>query len=167
MSYDNHIIVGKILTTHGIKGWLTIGSYTSNQEDIFKYNLKVIINNKFKQLMVTEHNLMPKKIIMKLEDTDTIESCSEYINLDLYTLIDELPEVDNDEYYWHDLIGCTVLNENNVLLGVADSLFNSGDTDILVVKNNNSLKEVLIPFLKANIISIKNRKIIVRWNSEV
>ena len=41
MSYDNHIIVGKILTTHGIKGWLTIGSYTSNQEDIFKYNLKV------------------------------------------------------------------------------------------------------------------------------
>ena len=167
MSYDNHIIVGKILTTHGIKGWLTIGSYTSNQEDIFKYNLKVIINNEFKQIMVTEHNLMPKKIIMKLEDIDTIESCSEYINLDLYTLIDELPEVESDEYYWHDLIGCTVLNEHSILLGVADSLFNSGDTDILVVKNNDSQKEVLIPFLKSNIISVKNRKIIVRWNSEV
>ena len=135
MSYDNHIIVGKILTTHGIKGWLTIGSYTSNPEDIFKYNLKVVIDNKFKQLMVTEYNLMPKKIIMKLEDIDTIESCNEYMNLDLYTLIDELPEVESNEYYWHDLIGCTVFNEDGILLGVADSLFTSGDTDILVVKN--------------------------------
>ena len=167
MSYDNHIIVGKILTTHGIKGWFTIGSYTSNPEDIFKYNLKVLIDNELKQLMVTEHNLMPKKIIMKLEDIDTIESCSKYMNLDLYTLADELPEVESNEYYWHDLIGCTVFDENSALLGVADSLFTSGDTDILVVKNDNSQKEILIPFLKSNIISVKNSKIIVRWHSEI
>ena len=167
MSYDNHIIVGKILTTHGIKGWLTIGSYTSSPEDIFKYNLKVVIDNKLKQLTVTEHNLMPKKIIMKLEDIDSIESCNEYMNLDLYVLIDELPEVESNEYYWHDLIGCTVFNENNILLGVADSLFTSGDTDILVVKNDNLQKEILIPFLKSNIINVENNKIIVRWNSEI
>ena len=167
MSYDNHIIVGKILTTHGIKGWLTIGSFTSNPEDIFKYNLKVVIDNKFKQLAVTEYNLMPKKIIMKLEDIDSIESCKEYMNLDLYTLTDELPEVESNEYYWHDLIGCTVFNENNILLGVADSLFTSGDTDILVVKNDNLQKEILIPFLKSNIINVENNKIIVRWNSEI
>ena len=167
MSYDNHIIVGKILTTHGIKGWLTIGSFTSNPEDVFKYNLKVVIDNKFKQLTVTEYNLMPKKIIMKLEDIDSIESCNRYMNLDLYTLIDELPEVESNEYYWHDLIGCSVFNENNVLLGVADSLFTSGDTDILVVKNGDSQKEILIPFLKSNIISVENDKIIVRWDSEV
>ena len=167
MSYDNHIIVGKILTTHGIKGWFTIGSYTSNPEDIFKYNLKVLIDNELKQLMVTEYNLMPKKIIMKLEDIDTIESCSKYMNLDLYTLADELPEVESNEYYWHDLIGCAVFDENNALLGVADSLFTSGDTDILVVKNDNSQKEILIPFLKSNIISVKNSKIIVRWYSEI
>jgi 16S rRNA processing protein RimM len=167
MSYDNHIIVGKILTTHGIKGWFTIGSYTSNPEDIFKYNLKVVIDNELKQLMVTEYNLMPKKIIMKLEDIDTIESCSKYMNLDLYTLADELPEVESNEYYWHDLIGCAVFDENNALLGVADSLFTSGDTDILVVKNDNSQKEILIPFLKSNIISVKNSKIIVRWHSEI
>ena len=167
MSYDNHIIVGKILTTHGIKGWFTIGSYTSNPEDIFKYNLKVVIDNELKQLMVTEYNLMPKKIIMKLEDIDTIESCSKYMNLDLYTLIDELPEVESNEYYWHDLIGCAVFDENSALLGVADSLFTSGDTDILVVKNDSSQKEILIPFLKSNIISVKNSKIIVRWHSEI
>ena len=167
MSYDNHIIVGKILTTHGIKGWFTIGSYTSNPEDIFKYNLKVVMNNELKKLMVTEYNLMPKKIIMKVEDVDSIESCNEYMNLDLYTLIDELPKVENNEYYWHDLIGCIVFNENNISLGVTDSLFTSGDTDILVVKNDSSQKEILIPFLKSNIISVTNRKIIVRWNGEI
>ena len=167
MSHDNHIVVGKILTTHGIKGWLTIGSYTSSPEDIFKYNLEIVINNEFKKLTVIEHNFMPKKIIMKLEGIDTIESCSEYINLDLYTLADELPKAENNEYYWHNLIGCNVLSEDGILLGVADSLFTSGDTDILVVKNGDSQKEILIPFLKSNIISIENDKIIARWNSEV
>ena len=167
MSHDNHIVVGKILTTHGIKGWLTIGSYTSSPEDIFKYNLEIVINNEFKKLTVIEHNFMPKKIIMKLEGIDTIESCSEYINLDLYTLTDELPKTENNEYYWHNLIGCNVLSEDGILLGGADSLFTSGDTDILVVKNGDSQKEILIPFLKSNIISVENGKIIVRWNSEV
>ena len=167
MSYDNHIVVGKILTTHGIKGWLTIGSYTSSPEDIFKYNLEIVINNEFKKLTVIEHNLMPKKIIMKLEGIDTIESCSEYINLDLYTLADELPKAENNEYYWHNLIGCNVLSEDGILLGVADSLFTSGDTDILVVKNDNSQKETLIPFLKSNIVSVIDGKIIVRWKSEI
>ena len=89
------------------------------------------------------------------------------MNLDLYALIDELPEVESNEYYWHDLIGCTVFNENNILLGVADSLFTSGDTDILVVKNDSLQKEILIPFLKSNIINVENNKIIVRWNSEI
>ena len=59
------------------------------------------------------------------------------------------------------------MNENNVLLGVADSLFTSGDTDILVVKNDDSQKETLIPFLKSNIVSVIDGKIIVRWKSEV
>ena len=167
MSYDNHIVVGKILTTHGIKGWFTIGSYTSSPEDIFKYNLEIVINNEFKKLTVIEYNLMPKKIIMKLEDIDSIESCKEYMNLDLYTLTDELPEVESNEYYWHDLIGCSVFNENNILLGVADSLFTSGDTDILVVKNDNSQKETLIPFLKSNIVRVIDGKITVRWKSEI
>ena len=41
MSEDDYIVVGKILTTHGIKGWLTIKSYTNPLENIFKYNLQV------------------------------------------------------------------------------------------------------------------------------
>ena len=167
MSHDNHIIVGKILTTHGIKGWFTIASYTSNPKDIFSYNLKVLVNNKYKELIVKEHNLMPKKIIMKVDGIETIESCEEYIGSDLYTIRDELPKVENNEYYWHDLIGCNVFNEEDFLLGVADSLFNSGDNDILVVKNNNSKKEILIPFLKSNIILVEKNKIIVRWNDDI
>ncbi len=167
MSYDNHIIVGKILTTHGINGWFTIGSYTSNPRDIFNYNLKVSINDELKKFLVNEHNLMPKKIIMKVDGIDTIESCEEYIGLDLYVSIDELPEVEKNEYYWHDLIGCSVLNKKNILLGVVDNLFNSGDNDILVIINDDSKKEILIPFLKSNIISVDNNKIIVRWNDEI
>ena len=166
MSYDNHIIVGKILTMHGIKGWFVISSYTSNPSDIFKYNLNVLINNRLKKLSVTHHNLMPKKIIMKVDEINTIESGHKYVGLDIYVSKDELPKVENNEYYWDDLIGRKVFNEQSLLLGVVDSLFTSGDNDILVVKNSNTKKDILIPFLKSNIITVDDN-IIVRWHDEI
>ena len=71
------------------------------------------------------------------------------------------------QYYWDDLIGRSVFNDDNLLLGAVDSLFTSGDNDILVIKNNNKRREILIPFLKTNIITIEDNKIIVRWNDEI
>ena len=46
MSYDNYIIVGKVLTTHGIKGYLTIRTFTSIPSDIFKYKLYINTTSK-------------------------------------------------------------------------------------------------------------------------
>ena len=61
MSENDYIVVGKILATHGIKGWLTIKSYTSPLENIFKYNLQVNLDKTFKNIKVTDYRFMSKK----------------------------------------------------------------------------------------------------------
>ena len=104
MSYDNYIIVGKVLTTHGIKGYLTIRTYTSIPEDIFKYLLHIRVNNIIKKIEIKDHNFMPKKTIMKVSGIDNIEDARDYIGQDLLVLKKDLPKTANDEYYWHDLI---------------------------------------------------------------
>ena len=83
MSYDNYIVVGQVLTTHGIKGFLTIKSYTSTPRDIFKYILYIKLESKIKKIEIEDHNFMPKKTIMKIEGVNNIEDCQSYIGKEL------------------------------------------------------------------------------------
>jgi|TARA_Y100000996_G_scaffold303859_1_gene241147 16S rRNA processing protein RimM len=167
MSHDNYIIVGKVLNTHGIKGYLTIRTYTSIPEDIFKYPLHIHTKNTIKKIEIEDHNFMPKKTIMKILDVDNIEDADDYIGQNLLVLKTHLPKTTNDEYYWYDLIGSSVINHNGLELGYIDDLFTSGENDILIIKREGSLKEIYIPFLKNHIIDFKDKILTVRWDDEL
>ena len=167
MSLGNYIIVGQILTTHGIKGYLTIKSFTFIPKDIFTYTLYVKIDVETKALVLEDYNFMPKKTIMKIEGVNNIEDCQSYIGKELLVLKKNLPKVAEDEYYWHDLIGSSVINQNGIELGYVDSLFSSGENDVLIIKNKDIKKEIFIPFLKYHIISFKEKILTVRWENEV
>ena len=167
MSLGNYIIVGQILTTHGIKGYLTIKSFTFIPKDIFTYTLHIKIHGEIKALILEDYNFMPKKTIMKIEGVNNIEDCQDYIRKELLVLKTSLPKVAEDEYYWHDLIGSSVINQDGIELGFVDSLFSSGDNDILIIKKKCSTKEIFIPFLKHHIISFKEKILTVRWENEL
>mgnify|MGYP001285363999 CR=1 FL=1 len=167
MSNDNYIIVGRVLTTHGIKGYLTIKSFTSVPSDIFKYQLYIKNNQKFMNIKIEDHNFMPKKTIMKIEGSNSIEECHDYIGLDLLVLKKDLPETDSDEFYWHELIGSDVITHDGIKLGKIEDIFTSGENDILIVKKKDSKKENYIPFLKNNIIKFENRVLIVKWDNAI
>ena len=167
MSYDNYIIVGKVLTTHGIKGYLTIKTFTSIPSDIFKYKLYIKNNEGLMNIKIEDQNFMPKKTIMKIEDLNSIEECQDYIGLDLFALKKDLPETESDEFYWHELIGSDVLNHDGIQLGQVEDIFTSGENDILIIKGKDSKKETYIPFLKKNIISFENNTLIVKWDNAI
>ena len=167
MSNDNYIIVGRVLTTHGIKGYLTIKSFTSVPSDIFKYQLYIKNNQKFMNIKIEDHNFMPKKTIMKIDGIDSIEDCQDYIGLDLLVLKQDLPKTESDEYYWYELIGSVVINHKGIELGQVEDIFTSGENDVLIIKGKLSNNEILIPFLKDNIISLQNNILKVKWDNEI
>tara|TARA_B100001778_G_C18366488_1_gene528806 strand:+ start:70 stop:573 length:504 start_codon:yes stop_codon:yes gene_type:complete len=167
MSYDNYIIVGKILTTHGIKGYMTIKSFTKIPSDIFKYTLYIKNDKNITDIKIEDHNFLPKKTIMKVEGIDSIEDSQKYIGLDLLVPKADLPKTEPNEYYWYELIGSSVINSHNEQLGEITDIFISGDNDILVVKKKHSSNKIFIPFLKDTIMSFKDNILTVRWDNEV
>ena len=167
MQSGKYIIVGKILSTQGINGWVTIQSFTSNPKDIFTYDLKVLVEDIYQDIKVMEYNFMPKKTTMKIEGLNSIEQANKYLTKYIYISKTDLPVINDDEYYWHQLIGLNVVNEEDITLGVVDSLFTSGDNDVLVVKKDNSSQEVFIPFLKKHLVKIASDTIFVRWRNEL
>ena len=167
MSHDNYIVVGKVLTTHGIKGYLTIKSFTAIPSDIFKYDIYIRLNNNYLNIKIDDYKFMPKKTIMKIKNINLIEDCQDYIGLDLLVLKKDLPKTDSDEYYWYELIGSNVINSDGIELGKVIEIFTSGENEVLVIKNKSDDKEIFIPFLKNTIINFEDKKLTVRWDDEL
>ena len=65
----------------------------------------------------------------------------------------EFPQPDEDEFYWVDLLGAQVINQDGVVLGVVTQLFeNAAHTVMNVVSQDSDLvkpTEYLIPFVSA------------------
>ena len=54
-------------------------------------------------------------------------------------------ELDEHEYYYSDIIGCTVFDDNNTPIGRVINIFETGANDVWVVKGD---KEYLIPYIE-------------------
>jgi 16S rRNA processing protein RimM len=63
---------------------------------------------------------------------------------------DQLPETDEGEYYWVDLIGLRVVTDDGAELGTLREIIETGSNDVYVVQGRE--KEYLIPAL-ADVVS--------------
>lgn len=158
-----YLEVGKIVNTFGIKGQVKVVPYTDYIERFGE--LKEVLIEKKNQLQsfqieqVTYHKNM---VILKLKGIETIEEAEKYRNC--YLKIDrknakKLPE---GTYFIADLIGLDVYTDEGTLLGKVDDIYNSGSSDIYVVKDEMG-KQVLLPAIPEVLkdIDLEKEKIIV------
>lgn len=80
----------------------------------------------------------------------------------------DFPAPEEDEFYWVDLIGCTVSNEQGELLGEVSGLIDNGAHQILQVAcvlPDGKAGERLIPFVDAFLRSVDTagKRIVVDW----
>ena len=75
---------------------------------------------------------------------------------------DDFPQLAADEYYWTDLIGLKIINKQQELIGIVESLMDTGANSVLVVKGE---KQHLIPFVANYVINVdtQNKCISVDW----
>ncbi len=97
-----------------------------------------------------------KRILAKLEGVDTIEQAESLKGLKIWVPEEDV-EVDEDEYLWHELIGCTVINQHDEVLGTVSNLHEYGAQDILEVKTNADAAvsgEWLLPFIEEVVLDV-------------
>lgn len=161
------VIVGRFGKTHGIKGWIRVHSFTIPQENLLNYTPWLVKHNQeWKILAVEAKKTQGKDILVKLVGFDTPESVHVYTNVDIGIDRIQLPRLAADQYYWDDLIGLEVVNSKGIILGIVDSLHETGANDVLVVVGEN--RRHLIPYISnvINKIDIKNKTISVDWDED-
>jgi 16S rRNA processing protein RimM len=158
MKSSSPIVIGKIISTHGIKGWVSLDCYAYPPENLKSYKTFLEDNHK-EEIKILDIKIMPKKIIAKIKGFDDINLSEKILGKNILVDNEAIPCLESGEYYWKDLIGLKVLTTKNKCLGIIDFIFNNGSNDVLAIKNNNIIS--YIAFIKKNISKIDNDKIII------
>ncbi len=168
MSSSELIPAGEIAGVFGIKGWIKVYSFTDPRENILNYSPWILKKgHESKEVEVVQGQRQGKGIVAYLEGIDDRDIAAAYCGWDILINKSQLPEPEEGEYYWADLIGLHVLTEHDVSLGKVDSLIETGANDVLVIKNNQ--EERLIPFLLGQTIKkidLEGKQMIVDWDPD-
>ena len=151
---DVLIPVGKITGTHGIKGMLKVYSFSGNIESL---QLADTVTLKSKEGKLKEFRLksvIPHagKLMIGLKGLDEIDLVLPLVGSEICLLRSQLPIPEENEYYWFDLIGITVVTIDGEELGTIVDIFETKSSDIYVVRSAE--REYLIPAIADVICSV-------------
>lgn len=172
MTTQNISIVGKLGSTYGIRGWLRIYSSTEQAESIFNYQPWFLnIKGQWQAVELESWRYHSHDLIVKLKNIDDRDVAQTLTNVEIGVSADNFPELE-EGYYWHDLIGCQVLNLQGYQLGVVSDMMETGSNDVFVVKANLndafSKQERLIPYLEQTVVKrvdLATKTIEVDWDA--
>ena len=164
---QNYIVVGEISAPFGIKGWVKVFSFTDPIGNILQYQPWLIRRNEgWKSVTVEDGRNHGKCVVAHIEGVDDRDGAEQMKGYEIAVQREQIPEAQAGEYYWIDLIGLQVINQQGIVLGVVDHLLETGANDVLVIKGD---RERLVPFVLEEFIKdvdLKSKKIHVDWDAD-
>ena len=142
--------VGKIVNTHSLKGEVKVISSTDFEEERFKKGSKLLItrgNQLIREVVVESYRNHKNFLLVKFEGIDSVEEAEKLKNLQIKIDSDEVGELEENEFYFYQIIGCEVFDENDKNLGEIIDILTPGANDVWVIKGENG-KEILIPYIE-------------------
>ncbi len=173
---DDLITVGKVSTVYGVKGWVKLYSFTDPMTNLLDYEALFLKRaGQWQPVTILEGRRHGKTLIAALDGVADREQARELAGCELAVSRKELPELPNDEFYWHQLEGLLVsvkAGRDNLLLGKVDHLLETGANDVLVVtpcEGSIDDRERLIPYLPDQVIreiDLAAGTMVVEWDPE-
>lgn len=154
------LVVGTILNTHGLKGELKVRS--NSDFDRFKKGTKLYINYKNDNVMVVVKSSKntPNGLLVIFENLEDINLVEKYKGSNIVIDKNDLDELPEDEYYYYELIGLDVYNEDNILRGKVVGIMELPQGESLEVMVNG--KKKTIPLRNEFISVITDDRIIIK-----
>ena len=145
--------VGVITSTHGVRGELKVFPTTDDAKR-FKTLKKVILDGREPlELSIEQVKFFKNMVILKFKGYDNINDVETWRQRDLLITRDQAVELKEDEYFITDLIGLTVVNEEEAVLGRVKDVLETGANDVYVVELTGG-KELLLPAIKDCILNV-------------
>jgi len=174
--------MGRIVAPYGVFGWLKIVPDTEAFDGLFDYdNWWLGKGDDWREMVVETAKVHNDVIVVKLKGIDDRDAALACKGKQIAVPRSQLPEAEENEYYWSDLIGVRVKNLQEIDFGLIVDVFETGANDVLVLKpdlveavaaTQDTLKEKqqerLLPFTAAVVleVDIKAKTMLVDWDAD-
>jgi 16S rRNA processing protein RimM len=159
---DELYAIGVVTGARGLKGEIKVKPLT-DYPDRFNHLKSIILYKSEPHVTYDIQRVRFHKnlVILQLKGVETRTDAEKLAGFELLIRKEELIELENDEYFWFDLIGMEVSTTDNVIIGTIKKILDGPANDIYVIENDGT--EHLIPAVKQVIVhvDIKNKKMVI------
>jgi 16S rRNA processing protein RimM len=162
------VIMGRVVAPYGVFGWLKIVPDTEEFDGLLDYKTWWIGKDKdWRELTVKEAKTHNDVLVVKLQGIDDRDAAVACKGKQIAVPRALLPKLESEEYYWSDLIGLSVKNQQNVDFGKITDVFATGANDVIVV-NSDEKVERLIPYIAQVILEVNmaEKTVLVDWDAD-
>jgi 16S rRNA processing protein RimM len=164
---ENYICVGIVSGSHGLQGAVKIKSFMTVPEDIVTYGpLRNKSAGKSYKICLISSN--QKGLVATLSGVNDRNASEKLRGTKLYLPRNILPKLDENEFYYSDLLGLSVENKNGEIIGVVTLIDDYGAGEIMEVDMKEggtemfSMSRQVVP-----VIDVENQRVVVNQPNEI
>ncbi len=160
---DDYLLIGVVAKAHGMRGEVKIFPYSGAPANITGYKELTLVDTNGRltsSLAVIKSRAQGKVAIVHLATIENRNLSEEIEGMGVLLTKENLPKIASDEFYWHQLQGKDVVDQNGKTIGTVTSLFSNGAQDIMVVQTGKN--EILIPVLKHIIVEETETRVVIQ-----
>ena len=160
---DELVAIARVARPRGVKGEVAADLLTDFPERFegLESVTAVMPTGERRELTIEDSWPHQHRMVLKFAGIDSMNDAETLRDAEICIAEDEAVELEADEFYDWQLVGCTVETVEGETIGKVRELMRTGGTENLVVTGEN--KEFLIPFAEAicREVDIETKKIVI------
>ncbi|MCK9204888.1 MAG: ribosome maturation factor RimM [Bacteroidales bacterium] len=158
MGKDDFYYLGKILKTHGNKGHV-LAVFEADDPENYEKLESVFIDlhgERIPLFIETIELKSPWKAFIHFKDTESPEEAEAFTGLEMFLPMEKLPPQKKNQFYFHEIIGFTVVDEKYGNVGIIKDILEYPQQTLFQICYKN--KEILIPAVSEMIHRVDRKK---------
>jgi len=157
------VLLGKVTKPHGIRGEVKVYPFSGQPENFLHYREVFFALREEDERIpyaLEKCRVQGNQVLLKLKGCSTRSEAEELVGRQVWLDSQDLPELEEDEYYWHDFVGKRVVTEDGTELGKVTGILETGAHDILAVTDQKN--EYLIPVIDTFLVSYNDNEVVLK-----
>lgn len=158
MRKEDCFYLGKIVKKYGFKGEL-LAKLDTDEPELYKdlESVFIAIGNDLVPFFIEKSSLHKSELLrMRIEDVDNEADADALLRSELYLPLDMLPKLSGDQFYFHEIIGYSMIDEEFGEVGEVVAVNDSTAQSLFEVQREDKL--ILIPMNDEFIVRLDRAK---------
>jgi 16S rRNA processing protein RimM len=159
--------MGRVVAPYGVKGWIKVTPFTAVPDALTRFDRWWLGGpDGWEEAEVAEAARHGANVVARLAGCGDRDQAAKLRGREVALRREALPQAQQDEYYWADLVGLEVVNAERASLGKVTALFSNGAHDVMRIGAGKG--ERLVPFVPAVVrkVDLAAGRIEVDWGSD-